>query len=168
MKLFKNKILLASIACTLIVFIIFYKLLQKPERLVINNLGQIENKIDQAREIIQGKGFWENQLNQVNKELNYPNEILKIIQIVNKNDEIREQALKFSDEAFKNTNNEVVSKRISSESFLLKKESDRLLRLSERLEQIEFLNMAYKKSLESQSDYQHIKSIIENKISSYK
>ena len=28
--------------------------------------------------------------------------------------------------------------------------------------------MAYKKSLESQSDYQHIKSIIENKISSYK
>ena len=51
MKLFKNKILLASIACTLIVFIIFYKLLQKPERLVINNLGQIENKIDQAREI---------------------------------------------------------------------------------------------------------------------
>ena len=94
--------------------------------------------------------------------------ILKTIQIVNKNYEIREQALKLSDEAFKNTNNEVVSKRISSESFLLKKESDRLLRLSERLEQIEFLNMAYKKSLESQSDYQHIKSIIENKISSYK
>ena len=159
MKLFKNKILLASIACTLIVFIIFYKLLQKPERLVINNLGQIENKIDQAREIIQGKGFWENQLNQVNKELNYPNEILKTIQIVNKNYEIREQALKLSDEAFKNTNNEVVSKRISSESFLLKKEYDRLL---------EFLNMAYKKSLESHSDYQHIKIISENMISSYK
>ena len=164
----EKKKLLAAIAGILIIFFVSYKLFQKPDRLVIASSGQIENKIDQAREIIQGKRFWISQHNFVTKKLNAPNETLKTIELINRNHELNERTLKELEANFENSNNNSIQNFTSTESYRLKKESDRLLRLSEKQKSIEYLNIIYQKNLEAQDNLIQIKNIIDNKIASYK
>ena len=165
--IFEKKKLLAAIASALIVFVISYKLLQKPDQLVITSSGHIESKIDQAREIIQGKSFWISQLNFITEKLNAPNETLRLIELINRNYELNERTLKAIETNLRNSNNDSIYNYTSTESFLLKKESERILRLSEKQKSIEYLNIIYKKELESQNDLIQIKNIIDNKIASY-
>ncbi len=147
--------------------VLAYYLTQPPSRLVVSPSGSINIRFDEYRSFVQGKKFWQNQLVFVNIDLERPYNIKKIIDGLEDDEVKSEQLYAKIDSLSDAVANEHMSKFKSSESYKLKKEAERLLRLSEYAARRESLQIMYESSYAKRDELLKVKSFIERKILSY-